>query len=320
MRKELADVGKPQTMNGRSAREIIPPQTQHLLSSPASEQHDPQTQDEEWSSASDTEEPSTSSDSNEIKAITPPLEIAGLESTKELDHEHASPMGMANFSISRRSTAQTEVRVQDDGTGQQERHASPQRCAARTPPSIQDPPMQSADSETDLANQILNSVSVSSPSPKKQRHTLSLAERTRLSMSRASHSKYSDLHDDVDNLADLTRLSITTKPSQAAKNNTVQADDEKHADLIERTRKSMAGFEAAQKKAQVERRRSVKDAKKKQRESSYFPKVEEEPLTPSINPVELIEGDPDYESVFKSRPKIKTSPAVSPTRIWEDET
>jgi len=35
--------------------------------------------------------------------------------------------------------------------------------------------------------------------------------------------------------------------------------------------------------------------------------------------VELIEGDPDYESVFKSRPKIATSPALSPTRIWEDE-
>ena len=52
----------------------------------------------------------------------------------------------------------------------------------------------------------------------------------------------------------------------------------------------------------------------------YFPKVEEDPITSSIDPVEMIEGDPDYESVFKSRPKIKTSPAVSPTRvIMEDE-
>jgi hypothetical protein len=81
----------------------------------------------------------------------------------------------------------------------------------------------------------------------------------------------------------------------------------------------MAGFEAAQKKAQLERRKSVKDAKKKQRESSYFAKVEEEVVTPDISAIELLEEDPDYESVFKSRPKIKTSPAASPTRIWEDE-
>lgn len=79
----------------------------------------------------------------------------------------------------------------------------------------------------------------------------------------------------------------------------------------------MAGFEAAQKKAQLERRRSVKDAKKKQRESSYFPKVEEEVV--EVAKVELMEGDPDYESVFKSRPRIKTSPAVSPRRGVMDE-
>ena len=35
--------------------------------------------------------------------------------------------------------------------------------------------------------------------------------------------------------------------------------------------------------------------------------------------VELLEGDPDYESVFKSRPKIATSPAGSPSRIWEED-
>lgn len=83
----------------------------------------------------------------------------------------------------------------------------------------------------------------------------------------------------------------------------------------------MAGFEAAQKKAQIERRRSVKDAKKKQRESSYFPKVEEEVGVPEVaaSNVEMLEGDPDYESVFMSRPKIATSPAVSPSRIWEED-
>ncbi|KAG9246523.1 HAUS augmin-like complex subunit 6 N-terminus-domain-containing protein [Calycina marina] len=171
--------------------------------------------------------------------------------------------------------------------------------------------------ETDLANKILDSISASSPSPKK-RHTLSLAERTRLTMSRASHSKYSELHDDVEELSDLPRLSI--KPLvRAEKQLVVDPDTERHAELIERTRKSMAGFEAAQKKAQIERRRSVRDSKKKSRESTYFLKVEEEPpSTPNLDPVELIGGDPDYESVFKSRPKIATSPAMSPARILEE--
>jgi hypothetical protein len=81
----------------------------------------------------------------------------------------------------------------------------------------------------------------------------------------------------------------------------------------------MAGFEAAQKKAQLERRRSVKEEKKKVRQSSYFPKVEEERETPDISAIELMEGDPDYESVFMSRPKIKTSPAVSPRRSFVED-
>jgi len=82
----------------------------------------------------------------------------------------------------------------------------------------------------------------------------------------------------------------------------------------------MANMEAVQKKVQLERRRSVKEEKKKARQSSYFPKVEEkkETSTLDISAIELMQGDPDYESVFKSRPKIKTSPAVSPTRIWEE--
>lgn len=104
------------------------------------------------------------------------------------------------------------------------------------------------------------------------------------------------------------------------------ASDEagKHDALIERTRKSMAGFEAAQKKAQLSRRRSVKEAeakakaKAKERESSYFPSVLEETV-PSIDATELMEGDPDYADVFKSRPRIAMSPAVSPVRGGEVE-
>jgi len=81
----------------------------------------------------------------------------------------------------------------------------------------------------------------------------------------------------------------------------------------------MAGFEAAQKKAQLERRRSVKEEKRKQRQSSYFPKVEEEAAKDVGVRDEMMEGDIDYDSVFMSRPKIATSPQPSPGRILEED-
>lgn len=177
-------------------------------------------------------------------------------------------------------------------------------------------PLVFRDSESDLADAILDSMTAASPSPRKQRHTLSLAERTRLSMSRASHSQVSDLQDEFE-ILDVSRLSIRSRPMLSPQI-TSEANSGLHEDLMERTKKSMAGFEMAQKKAQLERRRSVKDEKKKARQGSYFPKVEEEQsLTPDISAIELMEGDPDYESVFKSRPKIKTSPAVSPMRSFD---
>ena len=140
-------------------------------------------------------------------------------------------------------------------------------------------------------------------------------------MARNSHAQISELHD-FDDVQDVPKLYIKQpRPSLAAP---LTEESDLHAGLIERTRKSMAGFEAAQKKAQIERRRSMKEAKKKQRESSYFPKLEEEVTAPDVSAVELMDGgDPDYESVFKSRPKIKTSPTASPTRGTieeEDET
>jgi hypothetical protein len=137
-----------------------------------------------------------------------------------------------------------------------------------------------------------------------------------------SHAKYEDTDEDGDHVPDLPRAP-PSRASQAgsgsSKEREKEAEPEKHAELIERTRKSMVGFEAAQQKAQMARRRSMKEAQKKQRESSYFPKVEEEPITAAVEAAELIEGDPDYEDVFKSRPKIKTSPAVSPSRGWAEE-
>lgn len=319
MTNELARVGKPQPRRSQPIRQSFGPQTQSMSPDPAEDVLS--TNDEEWSSVSETAEPLPGLDNHLTK--TPPQKPQSDAIALEIPYEKSqnppllateeapSSQRITSFSVPTREIAQKEVKVGHI----QERAGSPQQSAAR----VSAPSLQSTEPDSDLADHILQSVSASSPSPKKPRHTLSLAERTRLSMSRVSHSKYSDLHDNVDDLADLTDLSIRTKSSQPIASQ-IEPDGEMHADLIERTRKSMAGFEAAQRKAQIERRRSMKDARKKQRESSYFPKVDEEPVIATINPEELIDGDPDYESVFKSRPKIKTSPAASPTRtIMEDE-
>ncbi|KAF7921460.1 uncharacterized protein EAE97_011249 [Botrytis byssoidea] len=175
--------------------------------------------------------------------------------------------------------------------------------------------------ELSQAEQILNSMSAASPSPQKLKRSLSLAERTRLTMAR-SNPRYSksNLNDDFDDLPDMDRLTLNPK-SRATPVKSSVTEEEKHADLIERTRQSMAGFEAAQKKAQLERRQSIKDEKRKQRQS-HFPRVVQEeedslsPATPAIDREVLMDGnDVDYASVFMSRPRIAVSPTPAKNRM-----
>jgi hypothetical protein len=82
----------------------------------------------------------------------------------------------------------------------------------------------------------------------------------------------------------------------------------------------MAGFEAAKQKARLERRRSERKSRAmSRREGSHFPKVDEEAAGELLDASHLAEelmdgGQEDYEAVFMSRPKIKTSPLPSPSR------
>lgn len=168
-----------------------------------------------------------------------------------------------------------------------------------------------------MADEILLSMATASPSPTKpkSRHILSLAERTRMSMARTSRPDFDDIPDLSPTKPGISALS--SRPTIK-----ISGDTDPHADLITRTRQSMSGFAAAQKKAELDRRRSVKAATKKSRESSYFPPpfsatAEDEEGSEGwekADRVGLIEGnvDADYESVFKSRPKIALSPAISP--------
>ncbi|EFQ36208.1 hypothetical protein CGRA01v4_08107 [Colletotrichum graminicola] len=166
----------------------------------------------------------------------------------------------------------------------------------------------------ELADKILNDMDNASPSPIKRpkpRHTLSLAERTRLSMVRSSRGIRYDPDDEEEDDA------LSLQPSLASINRqmkdiTINVTDED--DLVSRTRRSMAGFEASRQKAQLDRQRSLK---KSRAQPKTVPVVEEETLQldpdASILAEELMTVE-DMEAVFRSRPRIKTSPAPSPSR------
>ncbi|KAB5555084.1 HAUS augmin-like complex subunit 6 N-terminus-domain-containing protein [Coniochaeta sp. 2T2.1] len=185
-----------------------------------------------------------------------------------------------------------------------------------------------------LADQILASMNAATPSPvKKPRHTLSLAERTRLSMARRD-SKGPSLDDDDDE-PDLTLSlrsppTVTISPVQPTQSLSIpeEPDEQGYEDLVSRTRRSMAGFEAARKKAQLERRRSQRQSSRPQpaghrRDGSMFAAVDEEGEmgdTTLLLAEELMNNETDdYEAIFKSRPKIKTSPVGTPVKGgWDD--
>lgn len=213
------------------------------------------------------------------------------------------------------TSIETPVSIKRRHTTASQSNTSPSKSIQTSEPCLGSVP------ELSQAEQILNSMSAASPSPQKLKRSLSLAERTRLTMAR-SNPRYSksNLDDEFDDLPDMSRLTLNPKLKATPAKPSLTVE-EKHADLIERTRQSMAGFEAAQKKAQLERRQSIKDEKRKQRQS-HFPKAvqeEEEPIpqaTPTIDREVLMDGDDvDYASVFMSRPRIAVSPTPAKDRM-----
>jgi hypothetical protein len=195
------------------------------------------------------------------------------------------------------------------------------------------PPSPPSRTASPLASEILASVLTTSPSPTKPRHVLSLAERTRLSMSRASLAKASyQSEESDDNIPELVSNRLPQKLKRSSKSISGHRDEvveptssnetgNVQEDLIARTRLSMSNFAAVQKNAQIDRRRSIKAAARNKR-SSYLPKplepaVEDEDLVlDGLDKKKLIEGEVevDYDVIFKSRPRIKTSPERSPQR------
>ncbi|KAL7919442.1 HAUS augmin-like complex subunit 6 N-terminus domain-containing protein, partial [Trichoderma austrokoningii] len=158
----------------------------------------------------------------------------------------------------------------------------------------------------------LDAIKDKTPAPMKRtkpRHTLSLAERTRLSMSRKKSMLFED-----------EELDPPTPVAAATKTTDMKAPEPDYSeDLASRTRRSLAGFEQAQQKAQMERRRSLRRSKMPQRkEGGYFPTVEED-LNEATLLLEQLAEEADVEAVFRSRPKVGQSLQPSPTREeWGD--
>lgn len=187
------------------------------------------------------------------------------------------------------------------------------------------PPELPVSATQQLADQILASMSATSPSPvktSKPRHTLSLAERTRLSMARSS--RVTSFEDEEPDLAASSGRSLSRSPEKQVLPNSSSLEDVAEGDpedLVARTRRSMVNFEASRQKAQLERRRSQRRSRQQPHRggegsrASYFPAVGEGDSTLLAEEM-MAAGEDDYEAVFMSRPKIKTSPVSTPVKGW----
>lgn len=240
---------------------------------------------------------------------------------------------------------------------------SPQRSSSRSrtrSPPRNIPPLTTSPeplppSPTQLqADKILASINEASPSPIKQsrpRHALSLAERTRLSMTRTLSTEGED-ELALGKPAPLRRRTTAPRSTiKGGKSSTPAAipedaplvdnkkgdktsEAEQEDDLVARTRKSMANFEATQQRIRLERQRSQKKEARKQsltnrsgeiaRQSYFSDSMGEEAggegnstMNSTMMLEELLAKEAegvDYDSVFKSRPKIKASPPGTPVR------
>lgn len=246
---------------------------------------------------------------------------------------------------------------------------SPSPSPSRSPTRGDSPDMTQSPEEIppsptqQQADQILASMNAASPSPVKQqrpRHTLSLAERTRLSMVRGSSADLDD--DDEVALASPSRprrrntssrsptkrstpgTPTTVIPEDAAATTTPKAEkpaaEEEEDDIVARTRKSMANFGATQQRVRQEKEKAARrEARKKSMTNksgeiarqAYFPSpgttLDEEgeggdgggegDSTAMLEELiareaEMGTAGVDYDSVFRSRPRIKASPPGTP--------
>lgn len=184
-------------------------------------------------------------------------------------------------------------------------------------PSRSSPPLSPQVTEQErLAEQILFSVVQATPSPVK-RPRPSLSDRARMSIAHSTAVR-----------VPAVALEETGVPSPIIEATTPSPSDhvDPHANLLERTRQSLAHLPAHSRSQHV-RRKSKRESRQslfpvnqfetpRRPNSAGFPddQKEKRDITPKQS---LFEQDAEYASVFKSRPKIAVSPVLSPCRDLE---
>lgn len=171
--------------------------------------------------------------------------------------------------------------------------------------------------EEALADQIINAIGNATPSPVKKpqpRMSMSLVERTRMTLSRTP--SFEPVPESPDTLP---RAPPTVLPASS--------DDQidKVSTLLERTRLTMAAMSAQSRVATSQE--TAKQQKRKSRSSLFpvnqfeapsnrksFESVEDVESGTKTPREDLLLGDVDYDRVFRSRPRIATSPIFSPEK------
>lgn len=173
--------------------------------------------------------------------------------------------------------------------------------------------------EDALADQIITSIGNATPSPVKKpqpRMSMSLVERTRMTLSRTP-----SFEPVPESPADLPIAPPTVRaPDSDAELNNVTT-------LLERTRLSMATMSNRPRASIAPSQETARKQKRKSRSSLFpvnqfdtprtrksFEAIEEAKSGEKTPRESLLSGDVDYDRVFKSRPRIATSPIFSPQK------
>ena len=215
------------------------------------------------------------------------------------------PFPQESLKIASRSTSPEQLVSGHTIVGETEPSVFRPEPSQKQHPTGQPSPQKNEDEL--LAEQILSSIANAEPSPVKPK--LSLAERTRRSMA----------HISTKDSPSMTPLPMPPPPSLMPESPVLPSPDsetfDRRASLLERTRQSMSLLPTKPRKSM-----------RKPRPSKLFPTNQFETpnkqhlgminavknLTP---PEELFGEEADYASVFKSRPKIGLSPALSPAKL-----
>ena len=176
--------------------------------------------------------------------------------------------------------------------------------------------------EEALADQIITCIGNATPSPVKKpqpRMSMSLVERTRMTLSRTPS------FEPMPESPDLPLAPSTVLPA------TSDAEFDNVTTLLERTRLSMAAM-SNRPRASRAPSQEIQEQRHKSRSSLYpinkldtlgnrnsFETIEEVRSSDKTPKEDLLSGDVDYDRVFKSRPRIATSPIFSPEKYGRDD-